>query len=263
MPVGSAPIGILGKGTIRFCAGTYVNFEGIIRSIDLEIEDVHWIPQCPINLLATESLRAQNLYLYTGPRGNELASPGLADEEHGRHGAIDLKADSNGNPTLVFCLGDGRPVLRTSPVDDSGVTWMEHSAIFHRAKEHREVAALQEPKGVQYVPDGFLAHLMYGHCGDAASRMIARAPKLYGKGLTPMGVDGHLRECEGCHRAGHVKRNQGLHRGQLTGRADEPTSLELQCMQTLPARSCLWTLVGSNTFLLQSMSGHVSHGRSG
>ena len=64
---------------------------------------------------------------------------------------------------------------------------MEQSAILHRAKEHREIAAVQEPKGLHYVPGGFLAHLMYGHCGDAALRMIAKAPDLYGKGLTPMG----------------------------------------------------------------------------
>ena len=81
---------------------------------------------------------------------------------------------------------------------------------------------MQEPKGVQYVPDGILAHLMYGHCGDAALHMIAGAPDLYGKGLTPMGVDGHRLEREGCHRAGHVKRNQGLHQGQLTRRVDKP-----------------------------------------
>ena len=151
------------------------------------------------------------MYLYTGPRGNELTIPGFADQEHGSHGAIDQKADLNGKPILVFCLGDGRPVWRTSHVD-SGVTWMEQCAVLHRAKEHREIAAVQEPKGLHYVPDGFLAHLMYGHCGDAALRMNAKAPDLYGKGLTPMGA----------HRAGHVKRNQGLHQGQLVGRADAP-----------------------------------------
>ena len=89
MPVGSAPIDILGKGTIRFCAGTYVDFEGISRSIDLEIEEVYWIPQCPISILATEPLRAQNMHLYTGPRGNELTIPGFTYEEHSRHDAID------------------------------------------------------------------------------------------------------------------------------------------------------------------------------
>ena len=67
--VGSAPIDILGKGKIRACVGKYIDFEDISRSFDLEIEDVYWVPQCPINLLATESLRKQNMYLYTGPKG--------------------------------------------------------------------------------------------------------------------------------------------------------------------------------------------------
>ena len=133
------------------------------------------------------------MYLYTGPGGNELTIPGFADHEHGSHGTIDQKADLNGNPTLMFCLGDGRPVWRTSPVD-SGVTWMEQSAILHPAQEHREIAAVQEPKGLHYVP-GVLAHLMYGYRGDAALRMIAKAPDLYGKGLTPVGVNGHHLEC--------------------------------------------------------------------
>ena len=35
-----------------------------------------------------------------------------------------------------------------------------------------------------------------------------------------MGAHGHRLECEGCHRAGHVERNQGLNKGQLVGRAD-------------------------------------------
>ena len=67
-----------------------------------------------------------------------------------------------------------------------------------------------------------VAHLMYGHCGDAALHMITKAPNLYGKGQTPMGARGHRLKSEGCHRAGHVKRNQGLHQGQLTGRVDTP-----------------------------------------
>ena len=40
--------------------------------------------------------------------------------------------------------------------------------------------------------------------------------------MAPMGANGHRLECEGCHRAGHVTRNQGLHQGQLTGRVDPP-----------------------------------------
>ena len=183
VPVGTAPIDILGKGTIRVCVGTYVDFEGISRSFDLEIEDVYWVPQCPINLLSTESLRKQNMYMYMGPKGNELTIPGCADQEHGSHGAINQKADLNGTPILVFCLGDGKPEWRTSHVD-SGVTWMEQYAVLHRGKEHRAIVDVQEPVGLYYVPDAFLAHLMYGHCGDVASRMIAKALHLYGKGTS-------------------------------------------------------------------------------
>ena len=102
---------------------------------------MYGVPQCPFNLLATESLRKQNMYLYMGPRGNVLTIPGFTDQEHGSHGTIDQKADLNGNPILVFCLGDGRPVWRTSHVD-SGVTWMEHSAVLHRPDKHREIAAV-------------------------------------------------------------------------------------------------------------------------
>ena len=81
---------------------------------------------------------------------------------------------------------------------------------------------MQEPQGLQYVPDGFLEHLMYDHCEDAALRMFAKAPNPHGKGLTPMGAKGHRLDYEGCHRAGHVKRNQGLHQGQLIGRVATP-----------------------------------------
>ena len=108
--VGSALIDVLGKGTVRFCAGIYVDYEGMSHSSYLETGDVYWIPQCPINLLTTESLRKQNMYLYTSPRGNESNIPGFADQGHGRHGAIDQKGDANRNSTLEFCLGDGRPV---------------------------------------------------------------------------------------------------------------------------------------------------------
>jgi len=54
-----------GKGIIRVCAGTYVDYEGMSHLIDLEFDDVYWIPQCPINQLATKLLRKQNMYLYT------------------------------------------------------------------------------------------------------------------------------------------------------------------------------------------------------
>ena len=35
-------------------------------------------------------------------------------------------------------------------------------------------------------------------------------------------VIGMRGQCEGCHVAGHVKRNQGLHHGKLVGGATKP-----------------------------------------
>lgn len=150
-----------------------------------------------------------------------MTTPGVADQGHGRHGAIDQKADVNYNPTLVLCLGDGTLVLRPSAVD-SGVTWMEQSYLLQQAEEHCDLAALQRPASIDYVPTVFLANPFYGHCGAAALRMIANVPDLYGEVLAYMGTHGDRMECEGCHRAGNVKRNQNLHQGRLTGHVDNP-----------------------------------------
>ena len=67
-----------------------------------------------------------------------------------------------------------------------------------------------------------MAHLAYGHCGDAAMQLIAQAPELYGDVLADDHVRGMGGQCEGCHLAGQVKRNQGLHQGKLVGRATTP-----------------------------------------
>ena len=75
---------------------------------------------------------------------------------------------------------------------------------------------------MQYVTTAFLAHLAYGHCGDAAMQLIAQAPELYRDVLANDHVKGMRGQCEGCHLSGQVKRNQGLHQGKLVGRATMP-----------------------------------------
>ena len=84
-----------------------------------------------------------------------------------------------------------------------------------------DIAAVQS-EGMQYVTTAFLAHLAYGHCGDAAMQLIAQAPELYGDVLANDHVKGMRGQCEGCHLSGQVKRNQGLHQGKLVGRATMP-----------------------------------------
>ena len=39
---------------------------------------------------------------------------------------------------------------------------------------------MQQPEGMDYMSTAFLAHIAYGHCGDVAMRLIAKASKLYG-----------------------------------------------------------------------------------
>ena len=70
--------------------------------------------------------------------------------------------DSFGNPVVVL----GRPVLHASPVDD-GLMWTEATYVLHNDRLARDVAQIQLPKNVHHVATEFLAHLVFGHCGDA------------------------------------------------------------------------------------------------
>ena len=106
------------------------------------------------------------------------------------------------------------------------------------------------------MPYGFVAYLMYGHCGHAALRTIA---DLNGKGLTPMGANGHRLEYEGCHRDGHAKCSQGLHQERLIGRVDKPgASLYAEVAGPIVPMG----IGGVKYVLLWLMNGHVSHGLS-
>ena len=67
-----------------------------------------------------------------------------------------------------------------------------------------------------------MAHLAYGHCGDAAMQLIAQAPELYEDVLADDHVRGMRGQCEGYHLAGQAKRNQELHQGKLVGRVTTP-----------------------------------------
>ena len=82
-PIGSTPLDVLGRGVVKMCVGHYVDHNGLSDPVDLEIEDVYWVPQCPMNVVATPCIAEQNIYLYTGPRGNELYMPGFVDQTLG------------------------------------------------------------------------------------------------------------------------------------------------------------------------------------
>ena len=126
--------------------------------------------------------------------------------------------DNADSPVLVFNPGKGRPITRSHPVD-IGLVWTNITDALKNDTAIREIAEVQQPEGMDYVSTAFLAHLAYGHCGDAAMRLIAKASQLYGGALSNGLAVGLRVDYEGCQLAGNIKRNQGLHQGRLVGQA--------------------------------------------
>ena len=160
-----------------------MDYNGLSHPIDLEIENFYWVPYSSVNVLATPEINTQNMFLFTGPRGNELIMPGFANQKLGKLFYCEQEVDNAGSPVLVFNLGKGRPIMRSHPVDN-GLTWTDVTDVLKNDTAICEIAAVQQPEGMDYVSTAFLAHLAYGHCGDAAMCLIARASELYGGALS-------------------------------------------------------------------------------
>ena len=75
-----------------------------------------------MNFLATPEVNKQNIFLFSGPRGNELFMPGFANHQLGKCHDGEQEIDNVGNPVLVFNVGRGRPIMKSHPVDD-GLVW--------------------------------------------------------------------------------------------------------------------------------------------
>ena len=60
-----------------------MDHNGLSHPVDLEIENVYWVPYLSMNVLATPEINAQNIFLFTGPRRNELIMPGFANQKLG------------------------------------------------------------------------------------------------------------------------------------------------------------------------------------
>ena len=106
-PIGSTPLDVFGGGVVKMCVGHYIDHDGLSHPIDLGIEDVYWVPQRPMNVLATPCSAEQNICQYTEPSGNELYMPGFADQTLGRFGMCTKKMDHDGYPVIVFQLKKG------------------------------------------------------------------------------------------------------------------------------------------------------------
>ena len=109
------------------CVGTNMDHNGLSHPVDLEIENVYWVPYSSMNVLATPEVNRQNIFLFTGPHGNELIMPGFARQKLGKFFDCEQDVDNAGSPVLVFNLGNlgkGRPIMRSHPVDN-GLVWTD------------------------------------------------------------------------------------------------------------------------------------------
>ena len=68
-PLDSTP---LWEGCCENVCGNYMDHNGLSHPVDLEIENVYWTPYSSMNVLATSETNTKNIFLFTGPRGNEL-----------------------------------------------------------------------------------------------------------------------------------------------------------------------------------------------
>ena len=196
-PLGSTPLPVQGTGVVKMCVGNYMDHNGLSHPVDLEIENVYWVPYSLMNVLATPEINRQTIFLFTGPRRNELIMPGLASQKLGKFFDCEQDVDNAGSPVLVFNLGKSRPSMRSHPVDN-GLVWTDVTIVLKNDTAIREIAAVQQPEGMDYVSTAFLAHLAYGHCGDPAMRLIAKASELYGGALSNGQAVGLRVDCEGC-----------------------------------------------------------------
>ena len=147
--------------------------------------------------------------------------PGLANQQLRKFHDCEQEVDNAGSPVLVFNLGKGRPIMRSLPVDN-GLVWTDVTDVMKNYTDACEIAAVQQPEGIDYISTAFLAQLAYGHCGDAAMRLIAKASELCRGALSSRQGVGLRYACEGYQSAGSIKRNQQLHQRRLVVRATTP-----------------------------------------
>ena len=202
-PVGSTPLAVQGVGTIRFNLGSYVDSHGQRHPLDIEIPSVYYVPESTMSLLSTTHLKRYNIHLNSQCGPNVLIVPDLPSQVSGVWGNWYQGYGRDGYPAICLNLGEGKPVLRTKPVDD-GQVWTSVSAAVEqvriRSERHNEyIAALRAGLQRQEITPEFLANLAFNHCGDNVMKLMRKHPDLYDLNLGPANrVVGHAKHCTGC-----------------------------------------------------------------
>ena len=224
-PVGSTPLPIHGKGTIKFQLGAYVDHLGQAHPTDIEIPDVYYVPSSPMNILGCSHIRNYGMHLFTGPDGDVLYYPGMPDQVEGQFGSLEQSRDKKGNPIMSINLGVNRPVVAVTPVD-SGTVWTRCTAATDVNSEwsalHTDVAAFSNARAVSVSPE-FFVHMSFNHCGDTVMKMMAKAPDLYRLHLQPEGLElGQSGQCQGCHISNQRQGARRFYNSSLTDKATYP-----------------------------------------
>ena len=202
-PVGSTSLAVQSVGTIRFNLGSYVDSHGHRHPLDIEIPSVYYVPESTMNLLSTTHLKRYNIHLNSQCGPNVLIVPGLPSQVSGVWGNWFQGYGRDGYPAIYLNLGEGKPVLRTKPIDD-GKVWTSFSAAVEqvriRSERHNEhIAALRAGSQRKEVTHEFLAHLAFNHCADNVMKLMRKHPDLYDLNLGPANrVVGHAKHCTGC-----------------------------------------------------------------
>ena len=153
-----------------------------------------------MNLLSTTHLKRYNIHLNSQCGPNILIISGLPSQVSGVWGNWCQGYGRDGYPAIYLNLGEGKPVLRTKPVDD-GEVWTKVSAAVEQVwilseRHNVNIAALHEHSQRQEITPEFLAHLAFNHCGDNVMKLMPKHPDLYDLNLGPVNrVVGHAKHC--------------------------------------------------------------------
>ena len=167
---------------------------------DIEIPSIYYVPESTTNQLSTTHLKRYNIHLNSQCGPNVLVIPGLPTQVSGVWGNWYQGYGRDGYLAIYLNLGEGKPVLRTKPVDD-GEVWTKVSAAVEQVRIRSErhnvnIAALHEHSRRQEITPEFLAHLAFNHRGDNVMKLMRKHPDLYDLNLGPVNrVVGHAKHC--------------------------------------------------------------------
>ena len=147
-PMGSTPFSMQAIGVIRFNLGSYVDCHGQRHPLDFAIPSVYYVQESTMNLLSTTHLKRYNIHRNSQCGPNVLIIPCLPSQVSGVWGNWYQGYGRDGYPAIYLSLGEGKPVLRSKPLDD-GEVWTTVSAAVEQVRTRSErqnfhIAALHE-----------------------------------------------------------------------------------------------------------------------